>query len=94
MSETEADFAERGGLDRRILKHCVPGRLLARKNAAAPIMETRGTESERIGVSAETEGFCEGSLAALADDVGIGNDGSSNCGRKMILFNTQSINGL
>ena len=45
-------------------------------------------------VSAETEGFCEGSLAALADDVGIGIDGSSNCRRKMILFNTQSINGL
>ena len=88
------DFAEREGSDRRILKHCVPGRLLARKNAAAPIMETQGTESDGFRVSAEKEGFCEGSWAALADDVGIGINRSSNCGRKMILFNTQSISRL
>ena len=36
-----------------MLKHCVPGCLLARKNAAAPIMETQGTESDGFGVSAK-----------------------------------------
>ena len=51
-SEIEVDFAEREGLDRQMLKHCVPGRLLARKNAAAPIMETWGN---RVGW---IRGFC------------------------------------
>ena len=44
-----------------------------------------------IGV---TGGVCGGSGADLAKDVGGGNDGSKSCGRKMILPNTQSINGL
>ena len=39
-----------------------------------------------------TEDFSEGSVADLANDVGA--DGSSRCGRKVILPNTQSINGL
>ena len=59
-------------------------------NAEAPIKETRGAEAEE-GVSG---GFCEGSFAARADDARGGDDGASNCGRNVILPNTQSINGL
>ena len=47
-----------------------------------------------FGVSSETEEYCGGSFAALADDVNFGNEGSSSCGQKIILPNTQSINGL
>ena len=46
------------------------------------------------GTVEETEGFCEGSGADLANDVGGGIDESKSCGRKVILPNTQSINGL
>ena len=49
-------------------------------NAAAPIREICGAESEGFGASSEAEGFCGRSFAALADDVRDGNDGSSNCG--------------
>ena len=58
---------------------------------AAPIKATLGTDAGSFGVSSETEEFCGGSFAALADDV---NEGSSSCGWKIILPNTQSINGL
>ena len=61
---------------------------------AALIKETCGTEPEGSVVSVKTEGVCEGSLAARADDVSVGYDGSRSCGRKVILPNTQSINGL
>ena len=47
-----------------------------------------------FGVSSETEEFCGGSFAALADDINFGNEGSSSCGWKIILPNIQSINGL
>jgi hypothetical protein len=46
------------------------------------------------GTVGVTEGFCEGSGADLANDVGGGIDESKSCGRKVILPNTQSINGL
>ena len=50
---------------------------------------------EGVGRTVEvTEGFCEGSGADLANDVGGGIDESKSCGRKVILRNTQSINGL
>ena len=48
---------------------------------------------EDCGVSAGADGFCGGSIAALADDVRDGNDGSMICGQKAILPNAQSING-
>ena len=61
---------------------------------AASIKATLGADAGSFGVSSEMEGFCRGSFAALADDVNFGNEGSSSFGRKMILPNTQSINGL
>ena len=61
---------------------------------AAPIKAMLGVDVGSFGVSLETEGFCRGSFAALADDVNFGNKGSSSCGWKIILPNTQSINGL
>ena len=61
---------------------------------AAPIKATLGADAEGFGVSLETEEFCGGSFAALADDVNFGNEGSSSCGQKMILPYTQSINRL
>ena len=45
-------------------------------------------------VSSEMEEFCGGSFAALADDINFRNKGSSSCGWKIILPNTQSINRL
>ena len=50
---------------------------------------------EGVGGTVEvTEGFCEGSRADLANDVGGGIDKSKSCGWKVILPNAQSINGL
>ena len=45
--------------------------------AAAPIIKILRTDTEGLegsGVSSETEAFCEGSVAALAVDVGVGID--------------------
>ena len=61
---------------------------------AAPIKAMLGADARSFGVSSEMEEFCRGSFAALADDINFGNKGSSNCGWKIILPNTQSINGL
>ena len=61
---------------------------------AALIKAMLGVDVGSFGVSSETEEFCGGSFAALADDVNFGNKGSSNCGQKIILPNTQSINRL
>ena len=59
-----------------------------------PIKAMLGADAGSFRVSSEMEEFCGGSFAALADDVNFGNEGSSNCGWKIILPNTQSINGL
>ena len=61
---------------------------------AAPIKAMLRVDVGSFGVSLETEGFCGGSFAVLADDVNFRNEGSSSCGWKIILPNTQSINGL
>ena len=61
---------------------------------AALIKAMLGVDVGSFGVSSETEEFCGESFAALADDVNFRNEGSSNCGWKIILPNTQSINGL
>ena len=61
---------------------------------AAPIKAMLREDAGGFGVSSETEEFCKGSFTALADDVNFGNKGSSSCGQKIILQNTQSINGL
>ena len=61
---------------------------------AAPIKAMLKADAGSFGVSSDTEGFCGGSFAALADDINFGNEGSSSCGQKIILPNTQSINGL
>ena len=53
-----------------------------------------GVDVGSFRVSSEMEEFCRGSFAALADDINFGNEGSSSCGQKIILPNTQSINGL
>ena len=80
--------------ERWSLKLCAPGSLQAHTKAAALIKETCRTEPEGFIFSVEMEGVCKGSLAALADDVSVRYDGSRSCGRKVILPNTQSINGL
>ena len=85
MPETE-------GLERCNLKLCDPRSLLACIKVAAPINEICKTEG--FGVSTETFGVCEGSIAALVDDVRVGIDKSMTCGWKAILPNTQSINRL
>ena len=61
---------------------------------AALIKAMLGADVGSIRVSSETEEFCGGSFAALADDINFRNEGSSSCGQKIILPNTQSINGL
>ena len=61
---------------------------------AAPIKAMLRVDAGSFGVSLETEEFCRGSFAALADDINFGNKGSSSCGWKIILPNTQSINRL
>ena len=61
---------------------------------AAPIKVTLRADAGSFGVSLETEEFCRGSFAALADDINFGNEGSSSCGWKITLPNTQSINRL
>ena len=61
---------------------------------AAPIKTTLRVDVGSFGVSLEMEEFCGGSFAALADDVNFRNEGSSSCGWKIILLNTQSINRL
>ena len=61
---------------------------------AAPIKAMLGADAGSFGVSLEMEGFCRESFAALADDINFRNKGSSSCGQKLILPNTQSINGL
>ena len=61
---------------------------------AAPIKAMLGVDAGSFRVSSETEEFCGGSFAALADDVNFRNEGSSSCGWKIILPNTKSINGL
>ena len=61
---------------------------------AALIKATLGAVAGSFGASSETEEFCGGSFAALADDVNFRNERSSSCGWKIILPNTQSINGL
>ena len=61
---------------------------------AAPIKAMLGADAGGFGVSLEMEEFCRGSFAALVDDVNFRNEGSSSCGQKIILPNTQSINGL
>ena len=55
---------------------------------AAPIKAMLRADARSFGVSLETEEFCGGSLAALADDVNFGNEGSSSCEQKIILPNT------
>ena len=61
---------------------------------AAPIKATLRADVGGFGVSLKTEEFCRGSFAAMADHVNFRNEESSSCGRKIILPNTQSINGL
>ena len=61
---------------------------------AALIKAMLGADAGSFGVSSEMEEFCGGSFASLADDVSFGNKGSSSCGQKIILPNSQSINGL
>ena len=61
---------------------------------AALIKAMLGADVGSFRISLETEEFCGGSFAALADDVNFGNEGSSSCGWKIILPNTQSINRL
>ena len=61
---------------------------------AAPIKAMLRADVGSFEVSSETEEFCGGSFSALADDINFGNEGSSSCGQKIILPNTQSINGL
>ena len=61
---------------------------------AALIKAMLGADVEGFGASSETEGFCGGSFAAMADDIKFEDEESSNCGQKMILPNTQSINRL
>ena len=56
---------------------------------AAPIKTMLGADVGSFGVSSETEEFCGGSFAALADDINFRNEGSSSCGQKIILPNTQ-----
>ena len=63
-------------------------------NGAVQIKATLRVDAGGFGVSLETEEFCGGSFAALADDVNFRNEGSRSCGQKIILPNTQSINGL
>ena len=72
----------------------MPGSLKAQANVAALIKEMRGTESEGMGAPGVLGAFCKDSCAALADDIRDGDNGSRTCGWKMILPNTQSINGL
>ena len=45
---------------------------------AVPIKAMLGADAGSFGVSSETEEFCGGSFAALADDINFGNEGSSN----------------
>ena len=73
---------------------CIPWSLQSRMKGAAPIKATLGADPGSFGVSLEMEEFCGGSFAALADDVNFRHEGSSSCGWKIILPNTQSINGL
>ena len=61
---------------------------------SAPIKAMLGADVGSFGFSSETEEFCGGGFAALADDVNFRNKGSRSCGQKIILTNTQSINGL
>ena len=61
---------------------------------AVPIKAILGANAGSFRVSSEMEEFCGGSFATLADNVNFGSKGSSNCGWKIILPNTQSINGL
>ena len=61
---------------------------------AALIKAMLGADAGSFRVSLGMEEFCGGSFAALADDINFRNEGSSNCGQKIILPNTQSINGL
>ena len=61
---------------------------------AVPIKATLGADMGSFRVSSEMEEFCRGSFAALADDVNFRNEGSNSSGQKIILPNTQSINGL
>ena len=61
---------------------------------AVAIKATLRADAWGFGVSLEMEEFCGGSFAALADDINFGNEGSSSCGQKIILPNTQSINRL
>ena len=59
---------------------------------ATPIKAMLRVDAGSFRVS--SEGFCGGSFTALADDVKFRNKESSNYGQKIILPNTQSINGL
>ena len=68
--------------------------LQSRKKAEAPIKEMLGTESEHNRTLEEVVGFCGGSDAVHADNVGNGFDGGKICGWHVILPNTQSINRL
>ena len=61
---------------------------------AVPIKAMLRVDVGSFGVSSEMEEFCGGSFAALVDDVNFRNEGSISCGWKIILPNTQSINGL
>src|SRR5208282_446287 len=84
-----------------MVKHCEPGCFEARAKAAAFIKATRGgTENGLegdggVGGAGEAGGlrFCEGSKADLAGSVDR-IELSRSCERKVILPNTQSINGL
>ena len=64
-----------------------------RMKAAAPITEIFRVVMEVSRASTEAE-ICRGTVAALADDVGVRGDEPNSCGWKFILPNTQSINGL
>ena len=85
---------ERMESERWRLKHCVHGRLEARMKVAAPIIEIRGVVFGGLEASGGTDSFCCGSWAARADNIVDGRDKLSDGGCKVILPNTQSINGL
>ena len=72
-------------------KDVAPGSLLAHIKAAALIREIEG---KGVGVGSEGAVFGVDKVVEHPEDVGIGVGSSSKCGRKVILPNIQSINGL
>ena len=84
------DFVGDGGVRKMNPKTLRSRKFTGTDEGGCTYQEMRGAETEGFGEA----GSCGGSLAALADDVGVGHDGSRSCGRKVIRPNTQSINGL